>query len=450
MRILVLGSTGYLGGHIAERLRALPGARLLTGGRAPDADVRCDLATDVPGTLAELFARAAPDAVVNCAGAVGGGAVTLAEVNARGPAALCEALRAAAPGARLVHLGSAAEYGPCARGARTAEDAPARPLAPYGATKLAGTLAITTSGLDAVVLRVTNPVGPGAPTAGLPGRLTAELRRAAEQSPHDTIRVGDLSSYRDFVDVRDVAEAVTLAITTPHPLPPILNIGSGQSVPARDLAHGLVRAAAFRGRIEETLTGSGRSAAVPWQCADITAAARELGWQPAFTLTESLAALWTADGAAGKGAPGLRAKATPRAAPATYAKSGTASGAGQGSRLGTQSGSAPEPRPGTAPRTGPGTAPGTTPGARRGVAHPATPGPDAEPGNTSSAGQDSGLGTQSGSAPEPRPGTESDTAPDAHPGVAEPLPGVPAPGRTAGQTSRPAPAPAPAPGGPRS
>ncbi|MFD9069844.1 NAD-dependent epimerase/dehydratase family protein [Streptomyces lasiicapitis] len=354
--------------------------------------------------------------------------------------------------------------GPRARAPPRAEDAPARPLAPYGATKLAGTLAITTSGLDAVVLRVTNPVGPGAPTAGLPGRLTAELRRAAEQSPHDTIRVGDLSSYRDFVDVRDMAEAVTLAITTPHPLPPILNIGSGQSVPARDLAHGLVRAAAFRGRIEETLTGSGRSAAVPWQCADITAAARELGWQPAFTLTESLAALWTADGAAGKGAPSLRAEAAPRAAPVTHAESGTASGAGQGSRLGIQSGSAPEPGPGTAPRTGPGTAPGTTPGARRGVAHPATPGPDAEPGNTSGAGQDSGPGMQSGCAPEPGPstaphtgagtapgtgpGTESDTAPDAHPGVAEPLPGVPAPGRTAGQTSRPAPAPAP--GGPRS
>ncbi|WP_158692119.1 NAD(P)-dependent oxidoreductase, partial [Streptomyces aurantiacus] len=182
--------------------------------------------------------------------------------------------------------------------------APARPLAPYGATKLAGTLAVAASGLGAVVLRVTNPVGPGAPAAGLPGRFTAELRRAAGQSPHDTVRVGDLSSYRDFVDVRDVAEAVALAVTAPGPLPPVLNVGSGRSVPVRDLAHGLVRAAGFRGRVEETLTGSGRSAAVPWQCADITAAARELGWRPVFTLAESLAALWTADGMGSGAAPG--------------------------------------------------------------------------------------------------------------------------------------------------
>ncbi|WP_172384984.1 NAD-dependent epimerase/dehydratase family protein [Streptomyces sp. MNP-20] len=302
MRILVLGATGYLGAHITQRLRALPGARLRTCGRAPAADLRCDLATAAPGDLVELLVRAAPDAVVNCAGAVGGTALTLAEVNSRGPALLCEALRAAAPGARLVHLGSAAEYGPQPRGARTAEDGPAHPVAPYGATKLAGTLAVTSSGLDAVALRVTNPVGPGAPAAGLPGRLTAELRRAVGESPHGTVRVGDLSAFRDFVYVRDVARAVELAVTAPGPVPPLLNIGSGRAVPVRDLVHGLVRAAGFRGRVEESLPAAGRSAAVPWQCADIGAADRELGWRPRHDLDDALAALWAADGATDAGA----------------------------------------------------------------------------------------------------------------------------------------------------
>ncbi|MCI3933661.1 NAD-dependent epimerase/dehydratase family protein [Streptomyces sp. AN091965] len=302
MRILVLGATGYLGTHITQRLRALPGARLRTCGRAPAADLRCDLATAAPGDLVELLVRAAPDAVVNCAGAVGGTALTLAEVNSRGPALLCEALRAAAPAARLVHLGSAAEYGPQPRGARTAEDGPAHPVAPYGATKLAGTLAVTSSGLDAVALRVTNPVGPGAPAAGLPGRLTAELRRAVGESPHGTVRVGDLSAFRDFVYVRDVARAVELAVTAPGPVPPLLNIGSGRAEPVRDLVHGLVRAAGFRGRIEESLPATGRSAAVPWQCADIGAADRVLGWRPRHDLADALAALWAADGVTDAGA----------------------------------------------------------------------------------------------------------------------------------------------------
>lgn len=297
MRILVLGSTGYLGGAVMERLRALPGVRLLRGGRAPVDDLRIDLATITRGALAEQLTRAAPDAVVNCAGAVGGSPLTLAEANARGPAVLCEALCAAVPTARLVHLGSAAEYGPTGIGERTLEDSPARPVTPYGATKLAGTLAVVDSGLHAIVLRVTDPVGPGAAPAGLPGRLTAELRRAVARTPHGTVRVGDLSAHRDFVDTRDVAQAVAQALTLPGRLPHLINIGSGRAVPARNLAHGLVVEAGFTGCVEESLGTVGCATAMPWQCADISAAEWELDWRPRFTLRESLAALWASDGA---------------------------------------------------------------------------------------------------------------------------------------------------------
>lgn len=293
MRILVLGFTGYLGGHVVEQLRALPGVRVLGGGRSPAAELGIDLATDRPDRLARALASAAPDAVVNCAGATGGDPVTLAEVNSRGPAVLCAALREAAPTARLVHLGSAAEYGPGSPDVGVTESAATHPLAPYGATKLAGTITVTTSGLDAVVLRVGNPVGPGAPATGLPGRVAGLLREAAGD-PEAVIRLGDLSAYRDFVDVRDVARAAVLAATAPGPLPQVLNIGGGKAVPVRDLVRALARIAGFRGRIEENGGGSARSGEVSWQCSDITAAGDALGWLPSHTLDDSLAALWTA------------------------------------------------------------------------------------------------------------------------------------------------------------
>ncbi|MFF3511755.1 NAD-dependent epimerase/dehydratase family protein [Streptomyces sp. NPDC002573] len=293
MRILVLGGTGFLGGHLVERLRARPGALVLDGGRSPGADFTVDLASDRPEALARTLASAAPDAVVNCAGVTGGDAVTLAEVNARGPAVLCAALREAAPAARLVHLGSAAEYGPGVRGTRVTESAATRPVGPYGATKLAGTISVTASGLDAVVLRVGNPVGPGAPVTGLPGRMAA-LLRAAGADPEAVLRLGDLSAYRDFVDVRDVARAVELALAAPGPLPPVLNIGAGRAVAVRELVRGLARTAGFRGRIEENAGGSARSAEVSWQCSDITAANEALDWRPSRTLDDALAELWSA------------------------------------------------------------------------------------------------------------------------------------------------------------
>ncbi|MEV2214150.1 NAD-dependent epimerase/dehydratase family protein [Streptomyces sp. NPDC050997] len=295
MRILVLGHTGYLGAHVVARLRALPGALVLVGGRSSADEIPVDLALVRPERLAKTLAAAAPDTVINCAGATGGDAVTLAEVNARGPAVLCAALREGAPAARLVHLGSAAEYGPGTPDTRVPESAATRPVGPYGATKLAGTVAVTCSGLDAVVLRVGNPVGPGAPAGGLPGRI-AGLLRAAGPDPDAVLRLGDLSAYRDFVDVRDLARAVVLAITAPGPLPPVLNIGGGRAVQVRDLVRGLADKAGFRGRIEENAAGSARAAEVSWQCSDITAAEQALGWRPAHTLDDALTALWEGDG----------------------------------------------------------------------------------------------------------------------------------------------------------
>ncbi|MEU2831043.1 NAD(P)-dependent oxidoreductase [Streptomyces lavendulae] len=305
MRILVLGRTGYLGTHVADRLGALPDVRVLDAGRSPGAGFGIDLAADRTERLVKTLAGAAPDAVVNCAGATGADPVTLAEVNSRGPAVLCAALREAAPQARLVHLGSAAEYGPGAFGVRVGESAATRPVTPYGATKLAGTVTVATSGLDAVVLRVGNPVGPGAPATGLPGRITALLREAGPD-PAAVLRLGDLSAYRDFVDVRDVARAVELAVTTPGPLQSVLNISTGEAAPVRELVHGLARRAGFRGRIEENAggaPGSARSADVSWQCSDVTAAERVLGWRPARQLDDMLASLWEAAPRSGSPAP---------------------------------------------------------------------------------------------------------------------------------------------------
>ena len=314
-RLVVLGASGFLGRHVRQQARAA-GLDVITAGRSPlpgsPAHCLVDLAAQDPARLAGTLTTLAPDVVVNCAGATSGPPEALAQVNVTGTYDLVRAMLLARCPARLVHLGSAAEYGPGRPGTAVTESAPPRPASAYGATKLAGTHLVElgrAAGLDAVVLRVFNPVGPGAPDGILPGRLVAEFRRALTEGSE--VRLGPLDAVRDFVDARDVADAVLAAALTRLPsgalpsgalssgalpsgaLPAgVINVASGQGRPARTLARELAAISGYDGPVYEDSGGSPRSAVPSWQQADIGLARQLLGWQPRRGLGESLADQW--------------------------------------------------------------------------------------------------------------------------------------------------------------
>jgi len=295
--ILVIGASGYLGRHVRDAAGAA-GLDVSTAGRSPLPDSRAhcllDLATDSPAELAATLSEQAPDVVVNCAGATGGDVGTLAAANVTGTATLVSALRRTGRSIRLVHLGSAAEYGPSEPGTSVAESDPARPAGAYGATKLAATRLVElgrVTGLDAVVLRVFNPVGPGAPDTILPGRLVGELRRAAAEGTD--VRLGPLDAVRDFVDARDVADAAVAAAVAPVLPAAVINVGSGTGVPVRTLVRELVTISGYDGSVTERAAADGAGGGgSSWQQADIGRARRDLDWQPRRDLAAALADLW--------------------------------------------------------------------------------------------------------------------------------------------------------------
>ncbi|WP_030772768.1 NAD-dependent epimerase/dehydratase [Streptomyces sp. NRRL F-2664] len=329
MRVLLIGANGYLGRYVADRLLADPAVQLTALGRGDDADVRFDLATGSPGALTRFLDAVHPGVVINCAGATRGGARELTRHNTVAVATICESLRRSGCGARLVQLGCAAEYGPSQPGSSTAEDAVPRPGGPYGVSKLAATELVLGSGLDAVVLRIFSPVGPGTPAGSPLGRLAEAMRRAM-QSGDGELKLSGLGVQRDFVDVRDVARAVHAASLSAAQ--GVVNIGTGRAVRLRDAAAVLARVAGYAGALHEldvphggpqqahghpgrppaglSSIGSPRSeasveqlAAAPqpypypdgcgaWQQADVRTARDRLGWRPRINLEESLADIW--------------------------------------------------------------------------------------------------------------------------------------------------------------
>ncbi|MER5635779.1 NAD(P)-dependent oxidoreductase [Kitasatospora sp. NPDC002227] len=309
MRVLLLGADGFIGRRVADRLLADQDLTVTVLGRRDSADIRFDLTAGSPGALARFLDAAAPQVVINCAGATYGTSRALIKANTLAVATVCEAIRRSREPARLVHVGSAAEYGPMPAGVPIPEGAEPRPVGPYGVSKLAGTELVITSGLDAAVLRVFDVVGPGSPTASLFGRLAEGLRRALEQHER-VVRMPDLSGYRDFVDVRDVARAIQAAAVSAAT--GVINIGSGHAVRAREAAQLLVRASGFEGSISE----DARQVLVPsqvvtdlhqqprvvepravvepvqWRQADVRTARDRLGWRTLVPLEESLADIW--------------------------------------------------------------------------------------------------------------------------------------------------------------
>ncbi|CCH30271.1 NAD-dependent epimerase/dehydratase family protein [Actinosynnema sp. NPDC047251] len=302
-RVLLFGASGYLGREVAGALSSDPGgaAVVRVGRRAPDAVgwARHDLVTGGAGDLADLLSTTAPDVVVNCVGLLDGTYAEMVAANVTATARLLDAIPAAAPSARLVVLGSAAEYGVVPEGVAVTEDTPANPVAAYGITKLAGTTlvraAVTAGKLDAVVLRVFNPIGAGLPDGTVLGRAASAVRSALG-APGQEVRLGPLGAYRDFVDVRDVAEAVSRAAFSATRPDPVLNVGSGVAVPVRDAVGLLAEFAGYTGRIVESDPAPARSGAVNWIAADLTRARRSLDWSPRRDLRASVRDLWAAVG----------------------------------------------------------------------------------------------------------------------------------------------------------
>jgi NDP-hexose 4-ketoreductase len=293
MRVLLLGAGGHLGRYVAEHLLADPAVQLTALGRGDDADVRFDLSTGSPGALTRFLTAVHPGVVINCAGATRGGARELTRHNTVAVATVCESLRRSGCGARLVQIGCSAEYGPAQPGSSTAEDAVPRPGGPYGVSKLAATELVMGSGLDAVVLRVFSPVGPGTPAASPLGRIAEAIRRAM-QSQAGEVRLGGLGVQRDFVDVRDVARAVHAAALSAAQ--GVVNIGTGRAVRLRDAATALAQIAGYGGTLREIDGPPGRG--------PLRSAAN-----PAYHANTAAAAPIAASGTAGRPAP-LAAAAT--------------------------------------------------------------------------------------------------------------------------------------------
>ncbi len=246
-RAVVLGASGFIGRWTVRALVDC-GARVVAVGRdraavaqaLGEARTSADVVTHDMATVhpRRWLAALEPDVVFNL---IGYGVdrterdpALARQLNHVLAAELAEAVASLGPSAwphvRLVHTGSALEYG--STGGILREDSPSVVTSQYGETKLAGTHAIVehsrVMGSRSVIARLFTVYGPGEHSGRL---LPSILAAKASDTP---VPLSDGLQQRDFTYVEDVAEGLLRLAVSPATPGTIVNLASGVMQSVRD------------------------------------------------------------------------------------------------------------------------------------------------------------------------------------------------------------------------
>jgi len=300
MRVVVSGASGFIGGHLVRALAAADVEVVALSRGRPVAGAAEWHAVDVNSPEARRLATRG-EAIIHLA-ALSDASLSRREpfsygqVNVLGTANLLEAARET--GAFFVLASSQRVYQPGPR--PLAEDAPLRPVDPYGYSKMLAELWLRmyreVYGLAAVVLRFFSVYGPGQGlSSGTSGVVSIFLHRAmaGEELWVDGDRRADLTY------VGDVVRGITAALARRGRCRPVYNVATGIGTSMQELA-----------RLVLAITGSRspftvRPASAPGEglVADITRAREDFGYAPQVELPEGLARTYDWLASRGTGAP---------------------------------------------------------------------------------------------------------------------------------------------------
>lgn len=296
MRTLVTGGAGFVGAHLVRALldagHTVAVLDDLSAGRAervPAGVPLYQIPLEDRTAVDRVVAEARPQAVFHLAAQVD---VQTAlrdplqdlAVNVTGTVNLLEACRKHGV-ERVIYASSAAVYGAPAA-LPLAEEAPCRPLSPYGASKLAAEGYLwaygQSLGLTTTILRYANVYGPGQEARAEGGVVASFAARIVQGQPPRIFGSGHQT--RDFIYVTDVARANLAALEGPGGL---FNVGTGQEAGIRELARLFLEEAGLAHL--EPVFEAARPGEIERSALDPRRAQAQLGWTPQVDLREGVA-----------------------------------------------------------------------------------------------------------------------------------------------------------------
>ena len=247
-KALIIGAAGFVGSYLIRQLlgdgyqvtatkmpqEAIPGE----GFEVRDLDI-----LDQPA-IAALLGEVRPDCIFHLAAQ---SSVYLSwknpgltiDVNIKGSVNLMDAVRSLDYKPRVLLIGSSEEYGHIAPGeTKIAETSAVHPGNIYAATKvcqnLIGRIYVDAYGMEMMSVRAFNHIGPNQSPMFVVADFCKQAAEIEKGLKEPVIRVGNLSAYRDFTDVRDIVRAYRMLMEKGAP-GETYNVGSGHAVQIREI-----------------------------------------------------------------------------------------------------------------------------------------------------------------------------------------------------------------------
>jgi GDP-4-dehydro-6-deoxy-D-mannose reductase len=244
-RVLITGATGALGQALMTRLVANQSDLVVF---APSRSEGCDqLDLRHHDQIVRTIECARPDLIIHLAATFSSDFDEAYAINVNAARHMLKAVEDLGFSTRVVLIGSAAEYGLVSVEENPiGENRVLRPVSIYGMTKAWQTelaYVYASRGVDVVVARLFNLIGPGLSERLFIGRLHKQIEEL-RRGERERIEVGSLSAVRDYISTDDAITQL-LAIADYGEVGEVYHVASGEPVTMRELlarelaAHGL-------------------------------------------------------------------------------------------------------------------------------------------------------------------------------------------------------------------
>ena len=255
MKYLIIGGSGFVGGYLTEKLLSLDDKEVFVTKLPAEVEKYPVKYYDLDITDCKqtemLIAEVCPDVIFHLAAQ---SSVKLswekpqltADINIKGAINVLEAVRKKCPKCRLIIIGSSEEYGNIDYSRKVSEETVPNPRNIYAVTKLAqenlASIYAKAYGLDVILVRAFNHVGPRQSTQFVVSDFCNQVAMIEKGLKDPVMAVGNLASYRDFLDVRDVVNAYVY-LAKKGKSGEVYNVGSGRAIRIEEILDIILRQA---------------------------------------------------------------------------------------------------------------------------------------------------------------------------------------------------------------